>query len=127
MDFLPEADRGCHRTAFEKNCRDLVVSGRCKRWMQVPQEDRKTGQPVDVYNCADDWMPLLQYEVARRIHQLDASVESARNENVRNTGAMAGALLAVAEGRKKPRHGPEASRLDGVRELRRLNGGGDGT
>jgi hypothetical protein len=44
---LPEKGVGCHRTGFEKDCRALVVDGRCKRWMQIQGANPNTGEQMN--------------------------------------------------------------------------------
>ncbi len=87
MDFLPDEKTKCHRTGFEKRCRDMVVDCGCRLWVRVTGTDPQTGQPVDHWGCADAWAPRLQIDntitVAREARQTAAAVESLRNEMVR--------------------------------------------
>lgn len=91
---LPNKTRGCHRTGFSTLCRDLVVDGKCDRWMQVQGKNPNTGEEFNRSNCIDDWGPLLMMENSQMQRQTGAAVESFRNEMV---DANATALrLAVA-------------------------------
>ena len=95
-ELLPKPDMGCHRTGFDKNCRDLVASGRCKRWMQVVGADPNTGEPVNRFDCVDNWIPILLIENSQQQRQTAAAVESFRNEMVDlNTAGLA---MTMSEG-----------------------------
>ena len=39
-----------------------------------------TGQPIDEFDCADRWVPLLLVEGAQKTNQVGAAIESFRNE-----------------------------------------------
>jgi hypothetical protein len=78
---LPEKGVGCHRTGFEKDCRALVVDGRCKRWMQIQGANPNTGEQMNRSMCVDDWGPFLQMETSQQVRQAGAAIESHRNEN----------------------------------------------
>lgn len=78
--MLPEDGVGCHRTAFRRDCRELVTSGRCRRWVQVHGKHPQTGEPVDRFDCVDNWGPLLLIENSHMQRQTAAAIESFRNE-----------------------------------------------
>lgn len=83
MDQLPPKDRKCHRTAFEKSCRELVCSGSCDRWMNVQGRHPQDGVVINQYKCIDDWMPLLLIENSKLLNEVGAAIESFRNETVK--------------------------------------------
>ena len=87
---------GCHLTGFEKSCRSLVTRSKncCKRWMQIQGKDPNTGQPVNRWDCVDNWGPLLQIENSQQQRQTAAAIESFRNETVmQNAAVMRAAML----------------------------------
>ncbi len=104
MVDLPPKERGCHRTGFEKNCRDLVVSGRCERWMTINGTNANTGEPVNGSKCIDDWIPYLMIENSAQQRQTGAAVESFRNEVMAAQGFPGGAsgIYKALNGRIAP-------------------------
>ena len=93
MESLPDEKRGCHHTGFEKNCRDLVISGRCTRWIWVETDNAQTGEKIREWDCADNWVPVMLIVNAREIRQGAAAMESFRNE-VHTGNEVFGALLS---------------------------------
>lgn len=87
MDFLPPKEMGCHLTGFKEDCRTLVASGRCKRWTQIMGHNPNTGEPVNRYDCADNWLPMLMIENSQMQRQTGAAVEHFRNIMVLLNGA----------------------------------------
>ena len=81
--MLPDKEIGCHRTAFTRKCREMVASGACGRWMQIAGNNPNTGEPVNRYDCVDNWTPLLLIENSQMQRQTGAAVESFRNEMVK--------------------------------------------
>ena len=63
---LPDKDKLCHHTAFEKKCRELVCSGTCNRWRSLPGADPFTGKERQAWGCVDDLVLFLQGEVVRQ-------------------------------------------------------------
>jgi len=81
--MLPDKETGCHHTGFAKKCRDLVASGKCKRWLQIAGNNPNTGEAVNRFDCVDNWTPLLLIENSQMQRQTGAAVESFRNEMVK--------------------------------------------
>lgn len=77
---LPDKDVMCHYTGFTKSCFDGVVHMRCRKWTQVMGSNPNTGEPVNRWDCADAWAPLLMIENSQQQRQTGAAVESFRNE-----------------------------------------------
>ena len=67
----------------------------CRWYMRVLGKDPQTGQEVDRYGCAVEWLPILLIETSKEVRQAAAATESLRNETV-NTGAAV--AKAVASG-----------------------------
>lgn len=78
LEALPPKDLGCHRTGFEKKCRDLVSDGLCNRWRHelVIVEGKQTTW----FDCVDNWSSHYSREAGMQVHGLYAIIESARNE-----------------------------------------------
>lgn len=79
---FPDERVMCHRTGFEKSCRDMVVNKRCPLWMQIAGANPNTGEPINGYGCADAITPLLIIENSQQQRQTGAAIESFRNEMV---------------------------------------------
>lgn len=77
--MLPDEKVMCHETAFEKRCRDMVVNCHCRKWIQVMGNNPNTGEPINRWDCADAWAPLLAINTAQQARQTGAAVESLRN------------------------------------------------
>ena len=80
---LPPLELGCHRTGFEKKCRDLVSCGLCNRWIGMTGMDANTGQSVKPFDCVDNWHIALLLENSKLQRETGAAVESFRNEMVK--------------------------------------------
>lgn len=71
----------------------------CGWYIQVRGVDPNTGQEVDDWGCAMQWLPVLMIENSSRQRETAASVQSFRNEVVSINEANA--LLAFQEQNKK--------------------------
>jgi hypothetical protein len=100
MTYLPEVGVGCHETGFEKDCRDMVVNRRCRKWIQIQGTNPNTGESVNRWDCVDAWFPLLLIENSQMQRQTGAAVESFRNEVVRANQQACQVIAATA----LPRH-----------------------
>lgn len=80
MDHLPAKDVMCHRTDFEKSCRQLVCDGACKRWKMVLGESRTTGAPTEQWDCIDNHAHTLLLNIIAAAQGGQAATESFRNE-----------------------------------------------
>ena len=80
---LPAKELGCHRTGFAQDCRELVTSGKCNRWIQIQGHDPNTGQPVNRCDCVDNWTPMLLVENSMVQRQTGAAVETLRNQMIK--------------------------------------------
>ncbi len=67
----------CPHTGFEKQCIDLRA--RCPKWVHLTGTHPQTGQPIDVFDCADQWQSVLTIEAAKETRQAAAATESLRN------------------------------------------------
>ena len=65
-----------------------LVKGKCKGlqctfMIQLRGTNPNTGQPVDEWDCAIKWLPVLLIENAKQTRQAGAATESMRNEIVK--------------------------------------------
>lgn len=97
--MLPDKEDYCHRTNFEKKCRALVSSGRCrKRWIQIQGVNPNTGETINRYDCIDNWWPTLMMEFSQQQRATAAAIESMRNETVKGLGMVAEVTQMAAIG-----------------------------
>jgi hypothetical protein len=64
---------------IKKKCIGL----KCSWYTQVRGMNPNTGDMVDEWACAINWIPMLQIETSQQARQAGAAVESFRNEVVR--------------------------------------------
>lgn len=57
---LPDKDRCCHHTGFEKSCLKLVTTRKCQRWSKVWGVPAGETAPRDIYDCIDDHAHTLR-------------------------------------------------------------------
>tara|TARA_R110002051_G_scaffold30717_1_gene70824 strand:+ start:64 stop:336 length:273 start_codon:yes stop_codon:yes gene_type:complete len=58
------------------------VEYKCRWWTQLIGSDPQTGQPVNEYDCAVKWIPMLLTENSKETRQTAAAIESFRNRMV---------------------------------------------
>ena len=61
-----------------EDCRGLE----CAWYTKIAGTNPQTGEEVEEWGCAVAWIPFLQVDNARAIHQTGAAIESLRNETV---------------------------------------------
>ncbi len=76
----------CPHTGFKKRCTDLRAN--CPKWVHLVGAHPQTGQPIDCFDCADQWASVLTIEAAKETRQAAAAIESFRNEMVRGQQAF---------------------------------------
>ena len=64
---------------IKKDCIGL----KCAWYTQVRGLNPNTGEEIDEWNCAVNWMPIMAIEIAQKSNQTGAAVESFRNEVVK--------------------------------------------
>lgn len=82
-DHLPPKEAMCHCTWFEKSCRDLVVSGACRRWTRIDGMNPQTGEKLDRWDCVDNHVPTILMSIGKATVECGAATESFRNEYVK--------------------------------------------
>lgn len=60
---------------------------KCKMMTLLRGTHPQTGEPIDEWDCAVKWLPVLMIEGAREARETAAAVESLRNEIVEATTA----------------------------------------
>lgn len=80
--LYPDKESMCHRTGFEKSCRELVSSGACKRWRIVEGEHPQTKAVLRKWDCIDNHLLVLQLDQTKKLLEMGAAIESFRNEVV---------------------------------------------
>lgn len=87
------------------------VCHKCGFYTQVRGNHPQTGQEIDHWACAIEWLPMLLIETSQQSRQTGAAVESFRNEMVRANQATLQTLLAVSAPAEQPKkviaHAPD--------------------
>jgi len=77
MSLIPHAAKGLicplHKKDVSKVCHT------CPFWTQVRGTNPNTAEPVDNWQCAIAWLPILLIENAQQARQAGAATESLRN------------------------------------------------
>ncbi len=63
---------------FKKKCLEY----KCQWYIKIIGTNPQTGQQIDQYGCAVEWLPILLVESSQQQRQTGAAVESFRNEMV---------------------------------------------
>lgn len=74
---------------LQKEC----IEHACRWYVQLLGADPQTGEQLNKWGCAVEFIPVLLIENAKEVRQTAAAVESSRNENVRNVHTLASALI----------------------------------
>lgn len=72
--------------------RKPCVESECKFWTHLLGKDPQTGQPIDRFDCAVSYLPILLVEASRNIIGVQAATESARNEITERQDALNSAV-----------------------------------
>ena len=79
----------------EKQCpllRSACIEHGCRWYTHLTGTLPQSGEVVDKFGCAIEWLPVLLVENAKETRQTAAAVESARNEQAKGVAALANAL-----------------------------------
>ncbi len=63
--------------------KDECMQFKCMFWTQLRGKNPQTGEPLDEWDCAIKWMPILMIENTKESIGMSASIDSFRNEMVR--------------------------------------------
>ena len=81
--------------------RKPCVEAECKFWTHLLGKDPQTGGPVDRFDCAVTYLPILLVEASRNIIGVQAATESARNEIIERQDILNRAVALAQSGRAK--------------------------
>lgn len=79
------------------------VCHKCGFYTHVRGNHPQTGQELDHWACAIEWLPTLLIENSQQSRQTGAAVESFRNEMVRANHATLQTLVALAPSVEEPK------------------------
>ena len=68
--------------------KDECVQFKCMFWTQLRGKHPQTGEPLDEWDCAIKWLPILMIENTKEAIGVSASIDSFRNEMVRGQQAV---------------------------------------
>lgn len=80
MHFPPEK-KHCHRTGFEKVCKELVTSEKCTRWVNMDCLGTG-GETVEVWGCKDDLVQIQNNTILKRLAGIQEAVEGRGNATI---------------------------------------------
>lgn len=84
--------KGSFCPLLKKDCIGL----KCAWFTQIRGQNPNTGEPVDNWACAVEWLPVLMIENSQQQRQTGAAVESFRNEMVKSNELTQGILYGTA-------------------------------
>jgi hypothetical protein len=84
--------KGDYCPLLKKDC----IGAKCSWFTQVRGTNPNTGQEVDEWGCAVNWLPMLMIENSQQQRQTGAAVESFRNEMAKAQQASQAVLLTTA-------------------------------
>jgi len=73
------------------------IEHRCRWYIQLLGQDPQSGEQLNKWGCAVEFVPVLLIENAKEVRQTAAAVESARNEAVKDRSLLAGGLGVLAQ------------------------------
>jgi hypothetical protein len=82
---------------LKKEC----IEHQCEWFTHVLGNDPQTGKPLDHWNCAVPWLPMLLIDGTQQGRQTGAAIESFRNEMVRANKEINTNSLIAANNQKK--------------------------
>lgn len=94
--MLPSKQRMCHRTGFDKSCRQLVADDACGRWRKISGVPA-SGKEEDLWDCIDDHAHTLSLNILAAIQGEAAASEQFRNvvAEARNARLLQAQLRAI--------------------------------
>ena len=72
------------------------IEHRCRWYIQLIGADPQTGEQLNKWGCAVEFIPVLLIENAKEVRQTAAAVETMRNEAVKDSNAVVGGLATLA-------------------------------
>lgn len=81
--------KGIHCPLINKKC----IENKCAWYTQIRGMNPNTGEPMDEWQCAINFVPFLMIENSQQQRQTGAAVESFRNESIRQTNTLTELLV----------------------------------
>jgi len=78
---------------IQSDCKGLE----CSWYTQIRGTNPNTGEPVDEWSCAINWLPMLMIENSQQQRSTGAAVESFRNEMAKANESNINVLSAAAQ------------------------------
>ena len=75
------------RGTFCPLIKEECIQNKCMFWTHLRGTHPQTGAPMDEYDCAIYWQPILLVENAQKMREAGAAVESFRNAVVQISSA----------------------------------------
>lgn len=86
----------------ERRDADNEIIEQCRWYIRVHGRNPQTDDPIDAWDCAIAFLPILQIEGSKETRHTAAAVDAFRNEMVKQNTDAALVLAAVTEaGRQK--------------------------
>lgn len=104
---MPKNNAGLTCPVMKGRC----IEHRCAWYIQLMGTSKNTGESVNEFGCAVAWLPMLLVENANEQRQTAASVDSLRNESVRNSDATRQVMIAGLFGPQSAQ--PDLFQLEG--------------
>lgn len=79
-----QVKHGSQCPLLNKKCTEM----KCAWFIHIRGTNPNTGDPVDEYDCAVKWLPVLLIENSQQTRQAGAAIESFRNEMVKSNNAL---------------------------------------
>jgi hypothetical protein len=96
--------------------RKPCIEADCKFWTHLLGKDPQTGGPIDRFDCAVAYLPILLVEASRNIIGVQAATESARNEIIDRQDILNRAVALAQTGRQAVAHDVSPRIGDSVKE-----------
>ena len=88
-----QVTKGSYCALIKKDCIGL----KCSWYTHVRGMNPNTGQEVDEWSCAINWLPMMLIENSQQQRSTGAAVESFRNEMVKANESNINVLSAAAQ------------------------------
>jgi hypothetical protein len=72
------------------------VKHKCIKWVKIIGLHPQTGQQVDQEACADAWLPIILVDLSKQLVQVQASIQSHRNEEISRMDTIQAGVQNVA-------------------------------
>ncbi len=84
------------KTEYCPLIREACIKEKCKRWVHIQGQHPQSGEPIDLWDCTDAWMPVLLIKFSQEVRQAAAATESMRNDAITRIDSLRalGGLIA---------------------------------